>query len=49
MRASNEEHREMVEAIAARDPNRSHAAHYRHVTAARAQLKSRPNLTASEI
>jgi DNA-binding GntR family transcriptional regulator len=49
MRASNEEHREMVEAIAARDPDRAHAAHFQHVTTAKMRLKSHPNLTASEI
>ena len=45
MRASNEEHREMVEAVAARDPDRAHAAHYRHVAAAKTRLKSHPDLT----
>jgi len=49
MRASNEEHHEMVEAIAARDSDRAHAAHYRHVTTAKMRLKSHPSLTASEI
>jgi DNA-binding GntR family transcriptional regulator len=45
MRASNAEHREMVEAIAARDPDRAYAGHYRHVANAKVRLKSHPNLT----
>ncbi|HEV2559281.1 MAG TPA: FCD domain-containing protein [Microvirga sp.] len=40
MKASNEEHREMVEAIAARDPERAYAAHHRHVATAKQRLKS---------
>lgn len=47
MRASNAEHREMVEAIAARDPDRAHAAHYTHVATAKMRLKSHPGLTAA--
>ncbi len=35
---SNSEHREMVEAIAARDPERAHAAHFNHVMRARERL-----------
>ncbi len=40
MNASSEEHREMVEAIAARDPERAYAAHHRHVATAKERLKS---------
>ena len=47
MQASNEEHREMVEAIAARDSDRSYAAHHRHVMTAKMRLKSHPSLTGS--
>jgi DNA-binding GntR family transcriptional regulator len=47
MRASNEEHREMVEAIAARDPARAYAAHHRHVATAKVRLKSHPSLTST--
>jgi DNA-binding GntR family transcriptional regulator len=46
MQASNDEHREMVEAIAARDPDRAHAAHHRHVATAKMRLKAHPSLTA---
>lgn len=35
---SNSEHREMVEAIAARDPERAHRAHFEHVARAKARL-----------
>ena len=35
---SNSEHREMVEAIAAREPERAHAAHFNHVMRARERL-----------
>lgn len=31
LRASNDEHREMVEALAGRDPERAYSAHFRHV------------------
>ncbi|MBM6583689.1 FCD domain-containing protein [Microvirga sp. BT689] len=37
---SNEEHREIVAAIAARDPAWAHEAHWRHVTSARDRLLS---------
>ncbi len=49
MQVSNAEHREMVEAIAARDPDRAYAAHYRHVANAKARLKAHPNLTAKPV
>lgn len=49
MQASNEEHREMVEAIATRDPDRAHAAHHRHVATAKMRLKSHPSLTAASV
>jgi DNA-binding GntR family transcriptional regulator len=45
MLASNAEHREMAEAVAARDPERAYAAHYRHVAAAKIRLKSHLSLT----
>lgn len=45
IRASNEEHREMVEAIASHDPTRAHAAHHQHVVMAKTRLMSTPNLT----
>jgi DNA-binding GntR family transcriptional regulator len=35
---SNSEHREMVEAIAANDPERAHSAHFNHVMRARERL-----------
>ncbi|SFI47887.1 transcriptional regulator, GntR family [Bosea sp. OK403] len=38
VQASNEEHREMVEAIAARDPARAYAAHFNHVATAKIRL-----------
>jgi DNA-binding GntR family transcriptional regulator len=44
MRVSNEEHREMVQAIAARDPDRASAAHHRHVEMAERRLVSNSNL-----
>jgi DNA-binding GntR family transcriptional regulator len=47
MRASNAEHRQMVEAIAARDPDRAQAAHYNHVATAKMRLKAHPSLTAA--
>lgn len=47
MQASNEEHREMVEAIAARDSDRAHAAHHSHVATAKMRLKSHPGLTST--
>jgi DNA-binding GntR family transcriptional regulator len=40
MRSSNDEHREMVEAIAARDPARAEAAHLNHVLTAKRRLMS---------
>lgn len=49
MRASNDEHREMVEAVAARDPDRADVAHRRHVESAKLRLKSHPNLTAPAV
>lgn len=39
MRASNAEHREMVAAIAAHDPDRAYAAHLAHVVTAKQRLK----------
>jgi DNA-binding GntR family transcriptional regulator len=45
IRASNEEHREMVEAIAARDPERAASAHHAHVATAKIRLMSNPSLT----
>jgi DNA-binding GntR family transcriptional regulator len=45
MQASNEEHREMVEAIAAGDGERAHHAHLRHVATAKQRLMSSPSLT----
>jgi DNA-binding GntR family transcriptional regulator len=47
MKASNEEHCEMVEAIAARDPERAFAAHHRHVAMAKQRLKSHLSLTST--
>lgn len=44
MHASNEEHRAMVEAVAARDPDRAYEAHHNHVAAAKLRLMSSPNL-----
>ena len=38
MRSSNDEHREMVEAIAANDPARAEAAHLAHVVTAKERL-----------
>jgi DNA-binding GntR family transcriptional regulator len=49
MQASNEEHRAMVEAIAARNPDQAHAAHHHHVATAKLRLKSHPNLTSTGI
>lgn len=45
MHESNKEHHEMVEAIAAHDPERAQAAHLNHVAAAKLRLMSSPNLT----
>ena len=45
MRASNDEHHEMVEAIAAHDPDRAQAAHMNHVATAKVRLMSTPTLT----
>jgi DNA-binding GntR family transcriptional regulator len=45
MRASNDEHGEMVEAIAARDPARAEAAHLNHVMTAKRRLMSDSSLT----
>lgn len=39
---SNSEHRDMVEAIASRDPERAHRAHFDHVMRARERLLSAP-------
>jgi DNA-binding GntR family transcriptional regulator len=40
MRSSNEEHRQMVEAIAAQDPDLAEAAHLNHVLTAKRRLMS---------
>ncbi|HZA92315.1 MAG TPA: FCD domain-containing protein [Gemmatimonadales bacterium] len=47
MLASNAEHHEMVEAIAARDPERAYAAHHRHVAAAKIRLKAHLGVTST--
>jgi DNA-binding GntR family transcriptional regulator len=44
VRASNDEHREMVKAIAARDPDGAYAAHHRHVATAKLRLMANPAL-----
>ena len=44
MRSSNDEHREMVEAIAAHDPERAGAAHLSHVVTAKDRLMSGTSL-----
>lgn len=44
MQESNREHREMVEAIAAHDPDRAQAAHMAHVMSARKRLLAGSNL-----
>lgn len=46
MKASNAEHREMVEAVAAGDAERAYTAHHRHVANAKTRLQSHPSLTA---
>jgi DNA-binding GntR family transcriptional regulator len=43
--ASNKEHHEMVDAIAAHDPDRAQAAHLKHVATAKDRLMSNPNIT----
>jgi DNA-binding GntR family transcriptional regulator len=43
--ASNKEHHEMVDAIAAHDPDRAQAVHLNHVATAKDRLMSTPNLT----
>jgi DNA-binding GntR family transcriptional regulator len=45
MRASNDEHHEMVEAIAAHDPSRAEAAHLNHVMTAKQRLMADTTLT----
>jgi DNA-binding GntR family transcriptional regulator len=45
VRASNDEHHDMVDAIAARDPERAWAAHHHHVATAKERLLANPNLT----
>jgi DNA-binding GntR family transcriptional regulator len=46
--ASNEEHHEMVEAIAAHDPVRAYAAHFNHVATAKTRLMAN-HLTEKEL
>ncbi|HEY9213091.1 MAG TPA: FCD domain-containing protein [Ancylobacter sp.] len=45
MQESNREHHEMVEAIAAHDPDRAQAAHMAHVISAKQRLIANARLT----
>jgi len=45
IKASNQEHHEMVDAIAAHDPDRAQASHLNHVATAKLRLMNSPTLT----
>ncbi|WP_029352183.1 FCD domain-containing protein [Bosea sp. 117] len=44
MRASNDEHHEMIDAIAAHDPERAASTHLNHVATAKQRLMATPNI-----